>query len=291
MTDKDLAAGAEIIELHDRSAAELAIEAFGRLATSHKGAYGAFIAGVHRLLTEQDGSHQNPVPFGERHLAGFADRPIQDLYRQVERYNREESIHFCETEFYVQITKYGRGERFAAQVVPVDEVLHPFGHFKPPTHIKYRRDEVKSKKLRTMDGLQIIGRIYVFVCLLILDVAATVILASSARLVSYSLLWPAVYTIYLIYREASFVVNRIRLIRSVYSPKVRVKTLVYNEDKTMLKVSKFRVTAHCPICRGNINLSQGASVYNGQIVGRCEAAFLSHVFSFDPTTNTGHFLN
>ncbi len=291
MTDNDLGAGAEIIELQDRSAAELAIEAFGRLADNHHGAYRAFIVGVHRLLTEQDGNHQTAIPFDCSDLAGLADRPIQDLHRQVDRYNREESINFCETEFYVQITRYGRGKAFAAQVLPRDELLHPFGSFRPPAHIKYRREAVKSKKLRTMDRFQITGRIYVFICLLILDVAATAILASSARLVSYSLVWPAVYTIYLIYREASFVVNRIRLIRSVYSPKVQVKTLVYNEDKTMLKVSKFQVKAHCPICRGSINLSQGGSVYNGQVVGRCEAAFLSHVFSFDPTTNTGHYLN
>ncbi len=296
-----LGAGAEIIDLHDRSAAELAIEAFGRLADEHRGAYRNFLIGVHHLLTEEEGNHQHVVPFDVTDLMHVLDRhdravdfkadDLLDLHHDVDRYNRDESIYFCETEFYVRISRYFRDKPYCVEVVPRDETLRPFGSFCPPAHVKYRREAVKAKKLHSLDRYRITGRLYVFMTLLVLDMAATIVLASSARLISYSLLLPALYTIFLIYREATFVVNRIRLIRSVYSPAVRVKTLVYNEDKSMLKVSRFTVKGTCPICKAPINLSQGGTNYNGQIVGRCEASFLSHVFSYDPVMNTGHYLN
>jgi hypothetical protein len=150
---------------------------------------------------------------------------------------------------------------------------------------------VKSKVLRSLDKYRLVSWIYFYAALFIVNIATAVVLATSAGLVSYGLLVPALYIIYLVYREASFLNNRIKLIRDSAGGRVRVKTLIYNDDKSMMKISKFEVTGTCPICGGRLNLASGGANYNGRIVARCEANYLEHAYSFDHIFNSGHYLN
>lgn len=304
-TPIDWSAAAELIDLKDHAGAQLSIEHFGARANEHSGAYGRFLKAVVGLLADNAEDPLKPIVFSvedlRSHLTGedlahFTHGRSEttqevEVAHQVDRYNREDPPQFCETEFYVKVGRSRPTDHFKIEVVLREELLAAAGRFKPPVHVKFRQTNIKSKKLRSLDKYHVVARFYVFATLLIVNIAVAVILGASARLLSYSLYLPAIYTIYLIYTEAMFINNRIKLIRSVYSQKVRVKTLTYNDDKTMVKISKFEVRANCPICRGTLNLATGGPYYNGQIVARCENAYAAHVFSFDHTRGTGHFLN
>lgn len=52
-------------------------------------------------------------------------------------------------------------------------------------------------------------------------------------------------------------------------------------------VKAVRYTATCPICGGKVAAKSGGLEFRGRVVGRCEAAPVEHVFSFDHITRAG----
>lgn len=296
---------AAIIDLQDRSAAQLALEGFLATGRSAGGDYGRFLRACGRLAVDALDADVGPIVRDGADLLAVMDDADRDQFvgahspealqheiaSFVARYNREEGPSFCDTEFYLSISKNTAGAGYRIEISPIDHFRNGGQGFRPPVHVRYRRSNVKSKVLRSLDKYRLVSRIYFYSALFIVNIAAAVVLATSAGLISYGLLAPALYIIYLVYREASFLNNRIKLIRDSTGSCVQVKTLIYNDDKSMMKISKFEVTGNCPICGGRLNLASGGANYNGRIVARCEANYLEHTYSFDHIFNSGHYLN
>lgn len=298
-------AAATIIDLQDRSSSELALEAFLATARAAPGDYGRFLRACGRLAGDALHADKGPVVSDVAAILDAMDDSDRDEFvgahspeqlqneisLYVSRYNREEPPAFCETEFYVAIRRKAAAAAYIVKIAPLDDFRGGQRTFRPPVHVRYSRAKVKSKVLRSLDKYRVVGRIYFYTALLIVNIATSIVLATSARLIGYGLLVPALYTIYLVYREATFLNNRIKLIRNNAGTAVKVKTLIYNEDRSMMKISKFEVSGSCAICGARLNLSTGGPNYDGRIVARCETNYLEHVYSFDHVLNTGHFLN
>jgi hypothetical protein len=66
-------------------------------------------------------------------------------------------------------------------------------------------------------------------------------------------------------------------------------TLV-RDSKSKVAGGWFQLVRHwgtCPICSGEVEITQGRQAFPGRLVGRCGDSPLEHVFSFDPVNLTG----
>ncbi len=262
-----------------------------KLHDSHEHHTGLAFFTAEQILAQVDQVEREHILHG--HGPEKVDRILKDI---VDHYLAQMSVYFTTNPTYYEPAYQDvPGDetdrlRFTLHIVAVRSKIAAELPFLPPDHVTYDATTLKERKFRTLDNFALMGRIYVFAGLSLLDLAILVIIGVSAKLLSVALLVPAAYSLFYLARESIFLVQRIQLLGNAYSTRNIVKVMLYNADRSFMVVRRQEIKATCPICAGRLNLSKSQSVYNGRIVGRCDRDFLEHVFSFDHQTFRGTLL-